>query len=407
MPVDVEVICVREFANWEIKGRRILLVVPDRTRTCPLSSVFRIVHNLLRPHAACIDVVVALGTHPPLSEPVLLAHLGITPEQRRDEFRDTRLINHAWNDASQLTSLGVIPSATISELTDGLFGIDVEVRVNQLVREYDVLIVLGPVFPHEVAGFSGGNKYFFPGISGPEVLHFFHWLGAVITNPKIIGYKQTPVRAVIDRAAEMIPAQRKAVCMVVDGDALAGIHVGEVADAWSRAADQSAGIHIREVERPYNTILAVCPPMYDELWTAGKCMYKSEPAVADGGKIIIYAPHLKEVSSSHGEKIFQIGYHTRDYFLKQWDKFKNEPWGVLAHSTHVKGVGCFENGIERPRVEVILASQISERDCRRLNLGYMNPDSLNPESFRDREDKGLLVIPKAGETLYRSRIAGT
>ena len=60
--------------------------------------------------------------------------------------------------------------------------------------KYDELIIVGPVFPHEVIGFSGGNKYIFPGISGPEILHFFHWLGAVITNPRIIGNKWTPVR---------------------------------------------------------------------------------------------------------------------------------------------------------------------------------------------------------------------
>ena len=402
MTVDVVTICREAIAGWEIRGRRILLVVPDRTRTCPLAELFHVVHRFLAPQAACVDVMIALGTHAPLPESVMLDHLGITDEERCGVMRDVKLLNHAWDDPSQLTSLGTIPASDIARLSGGLFSMDVEVKVNRVVREYDLLIVLGPVFPHEVAGFSGGNKYFFPGISGPEVLNFFHWLGAVITNPDIIGYKHTPVRAVIDRAASMIPAERKAVCMVVEGKELAGLYAGEVDDAWSRAADHSARLHIREIEQPFHTVFAVCPPMYDELWTAGKCMYKSEPAVADGGRVIIYAPHLTEVSVAHGNKIFELGYHTRDYFLQQWEMFKDEPWGVLAHSTHVKGIGTFEFGMEYPRVEVILASQISEADCRRLNLGYLDPSTLNPADYQNREAEGVLYIPKAGEILYRA-----
>jgi nickel-dependent lactate racemase len=402
MDIDIDRICADAVAGWNIRGRRILLVVPDRTRTCPLAALFRAMHRLLAPDAACVDVMIALGTHAPLPEEAIIAHLGITPEERAGSCRHVKLLNHAWNDPAQLTTIGTIPAAEIAALSGDRFSMDVEVRVNRAVRDYDLLVVLGPVFPHEVAGFSGGNKYFFPGISGPEVLNFFHWLGAVITNPRIIGHARTPVRAVIDRAAAMIPAERKAVCMVVDGHTLAGLYAGEVDETWSRAATHSARIHVREVACPYHTVFAVCPQMYDELWTAGKCMYKSEPAVADGGRVIIYAPHLREVCLAHGETIFRIGYHTRDYFLKQWDRFRHEPWGVLAHSTHVKGIGTYENGVEQPRVEVILASRISEADCRRLNLGYLDPDSLRPDDYRDREDEGILFIPKAGELLFRA-----
>ena len=67
--------------------------------------------------------------------------------------------------------------------------------------------------------------------------------------------------------------------------------------------------------------------MYDELWIAGKCMYKLEPVVADGGELIIYAPHVDEISVTHGKHIEEIGYHCRDYFLKQWDQFKHLPVG--------------------------------------------------------------------------------
>src|SRR5437764_2508120 len=118
-------------------------------------------------------------------------------------------------------------------------------------------------------------------------------------------------------------------------------------------------------------------------------MYKLEPVLADGGELIIYAPHLNEVCVSHGRHIEEIGYHCRDYFLKRWDKFKHVPWGVLAHSTHVRGIGVFENGIEKCRAQVTLASQIPPDQCRQLNLGYRAPETIRIADFARREGEGL------------------
>ena len=130
-------------------------------------------------------------------------------------------------------------------------------------------------------------------------------------------------------------------------------------------------------------------------------MYKTEPAIADGGEVIIYAPHLHEVSVVHGKLIRQIGYHVRDYFLARWDEFKHLSWGVLAHSTHLKGAGSYEGGVEKPRIQVTLATGISEAETRALNLEYRDPKTLDPKSFAGRESEGILYIPKAGEYLYR------
>jgi hypothetical protein len=132
-------------------------------------------------------------------------------------------------------------------------------------------------------------------------------------------------------------------------------------------------------------------------------MYKLEPAIANGGEVVIYAPHLDTVSRVHGKYLYQIGYHVRDYFLKQWDAFKDIPSGVLAHSTHVKGSGTFERGKEWPRIQVTLASKISRDDCKRLNLGYLDPATINPADWQNREDAGVLLVPKAGENLFRVR----
>jgi len=383
------------------KGKRVLLVTPDLSRSCPLGLVFRAIHEAIGAEVRSLDVLIALGTHPDLTEAQINQRFELTPEERRGRFGAVRFFNHAWKDPQKLCSLGVIPAADIAKVTNDLFAMDVNVTINRMIRDYDRLLVVGPVFPHEVVGFSGGNKYFFPGISGQEIIDFFHWLGAVITNPKIIGTKQTPVRAVLDRAAALIPVERRALCMVVKGDRLADLFYGACEDAWSRAADLSNRLHILYQERPFQTVLSCAPAMYDELWTGGKCMYKLEPVVADGGELIIYAPHIHEIALAHGRIIEEIGYHTRDYFLKQWDRFRHYPWGVVAHSTHVRGIGSYEDGVERCRVRVTLATGIPEATCRKINLGYRDPASIDPQAYADREAEGILLVPHAGEMLYK------
>ncbi len=397
---QVEAVLDGFVAHYPFTGKRVLLIIPDGTRTAPIGTLFKGLHTRLHESTAKLDIVIALGTHPPMGEDAINRRLEITPEERAGKYRDVRVFNHSWNDPATLVEIGRIPAEEIHDLSGGLFSMEVPVHINRLVHEYDTLLVIGPVFPHEVVGFSGGNKYFFPGIGGAEILNFFHWLGAVVTNPMIIGHKWTPVRKVVDRAASFIRQDRLCLAAVVDDKRFAGLFAGTPETAWDAASDLSSQIHITFKERPFHTVLSCAPPMYDELWVAGKCMYKLEPVVADGGELIIYAPHLHEVSEVHGKLIREIGYHCRDYFLKQWERFKDFPWGILAHSTHVHGIGTYENGVETPRVRVTLATRIPEAECRKINLGYRDPATIDPADFANREAEGILCVPKAGERLF-------
>lgn len=386
----------------DFRGKKVLVIVPDATRTAPLPLLFGALFERLRPVVLQLDVMIALGTHPPMSEQQICKLLGISEKERNRLFFQTQFYNHEWDRPDRLTTLGTLSPADTAELSSGLLSLEVPVQINSRIQDYDVLLVLGPVFPHEVVGFSGGNKYFFPGIAGPDILNFFHWLGALITNASIIGVKDTPVRRVVDKAASLIPITRRAITFVVASDAsVYGLHYGTTEDAWHAAADTSSQVHIKRYAKPFRQVLSCAPPMYDDLWVAGKCMYKLEPVVADGGEVIIYAPHVTEISVTHGKLIEEIGYHVRDYFTKQWDRFQNKPWGVLAHSTHVRGGGTYEHGVERPRVQVTLATQIPPDVCARINLGYRDPNTIDIESFANREDEGVLLVRKAGEYLYR------
>jgi nickel-dependent lactate racemase len=400
---EVRRIAGEAFGTLPLDGRRVLAIIPDGTRTMPMPLLFEILGDLVGGRAATLDYLVALGTHQPMSDAHLSTHLG-RPVNDGLAGR-SRIYNHRWDDPDTFATLGVIPENEVAALTGGLLKQSVPVALNRLVLEYDQIIICGPVFPHEVVGFSGGNKYFFPGIAGPDIINFTHWLGALLTSYHVIGTADTPVRALIDRAAELIDRPVTCAALVVSHDAVHGFYIGPAREAWRAAAALSARTHVAWVERPFKRVLSVMPAMYDDLWTAAKGMYKMEPVVADGGEVVIYAPHVTEVSYTHGAIIDAIGYHCRDYFLAQWERFKDYPGGVLAHSTHVKGLGTFDRttGTERPRINVTLATGISPERCERINLGYLDPTSIRIDEWKGREADGVLVVDPAGEHLYRLR----
>ena len=385
----------------DYRGKKILLIVPDHTRTAPVGLLFKTIFDQIGAATKHLDVLVALGTHPAMSEDAICQRLEISLDERSATYGKVRFFNHEWDNPAALREIGTLTSADVKELTGGLFSLDVPVEINKLVFDYDQVIIVGPVFPHEVVGFSGGNKYLFPGVGGPKILNFFHWLGAVVTNPMIIGNKWTPVRKVVDRAGALVKVSKACFCMVVAPDkSLVGLSFGTPEAAWDAASELSKQVHIVYKDKPFQTVLSNMPPMYDDLWVAGKGMYKLEPVVADGGELIIYAPHVTEISVTHGKVIEEIGYHCRDYFLTQWDKFKHHPWGILAHSTHVRGIGKMENGVEKCRIKVTLASGIPEHICKKINLGYRDPKNINLEDYANRESEGVLLVRKAGEMLY-------
>ncbi len=393
-------------------GRRVLVILPDSTRTAPIPLIFAALGDLLGERVAALDYLIALGTHQPMS-PEAIDHLvGMPAETRATRYPRSQIFNHAWDNPAALTTLGIIDRHEAGQLTGGLLSDDVPVTLNKLVLDYDHIILCGPVFPHEVAGFSGGAKYLFPGIAGPDIINFTHWLGGLVTSMHTIGVKDTPVRRVIHRAAEFLPHARgeggrglDCITMALEGEALHGIFVGNYVEAFQAAADLSEQLNIIIVPQAFRSVLSMPAERYDDLWTAAKAMYKTEPAIADGGEVIIYAPQISEVSYTHGALIDRVGYHVRDYFTKQMDRFRDVPGSILAHSTHVKGLGTYDaaTAIETPRIQVTLATSIPEARCRQINLGYLDYHTISPEEWADREDEGLLLVRHAGEVLYRAR----
>ncbi|RRD06054.1 DUF2088 domain-containing protein [Arachnia propionica] len=396
----------RCLSTHDLDGRHITLIVPDGTRHAPVAQLSKHIRDALGSRPASVRVVIALGTHDYMGDEAIARLMGCEPGRFEQTYPGWSIHNHRWRDEDTFADLGTIPAARIEELTSGrLRDRPMRVLVNRMAVETDICLILGPVLPHEVVGISGGNKYFYPGLSGHDVIDMSHWVGALITSHEMIGATGiTPVRQMIDAATELIPATKLLLGMIVapGSDSLNFLAFGDSRTAWEACAEVSSQVHVRHVDRTYPRVVSLIPTMYEDMWTGAKGFYKLEPVVADGGELIIYAPHITEVSVMH-PGILEIGYHNRQYYVEQWDRFKNHPWGELAHSTHLRGLGDYDpvTGVETNRVTVTLATGIPREVVESLGLRHLDPEEVDLLALE--ADPDTLVVPNAGELLHRVR----
>lgn len=394
-------------ADLDLDGKSVALVLPDGTRSVPMGRLLPAVHRALQGRATSVTALIALGTHAAMDEEAQARMFGFEPGRSQETYPGWEFRNHEWWDEENcFADLGTISAEEVTEYSGGrLHDVPMRVLVNKVVVEADVSLVVGPVLPHEVVGISGGNKYFFPGLSGHDVIDLSHWVGALISSYEMIGTRGiTPVRALINAATERIPGPKYCVAVVTEAgtDELHSISVGTTEAAWAAAADIAAASHITYLKEPVTRMVAVLPRMYEDMWTGMKGFYKAEPCIADGGEVIIYAPHITSVSDMH-PNIENIGYHNRDYYVGQWEKFKDEPWGELAHSTHGRGMGTWSpTEGERNRVTVTLCTGIPCETVEKINLTYLDPAEFDLQAYRD--DPGTMVIDDAGEVLFRLEV---
>lgn len=382
-------------------GERVLAVIPDKTRADNTDRLFPIANQFLRERGvACFDALVAQGTHPPMTERQKLAKIGI------ENFAG-RIFDHCWDRADEIVTLGELSAETVSSLTNGLIEHAVPVTINKLLAPgvYDTVLVFGATVPHEVAGFAGGAKYFFPGVAGPELTHTTHWLGALAGIENTIGQVETPTRKLIEAATELIPARIISLNTVVSrneqGELVTyALFTGEIRAAFRRATEVSREIHIRYLNRKYKRVIAELDPHYDELWVGGKASYKLGAIVEDGGELIIVAPHLTKLSETHGALIEKYGYAplevVRDMLGASPELREN--LCIAAHLAHVAYAGRLdEEGKIVPRYRITMATGIDEETCRRVNLGYLDHRTFT----YDASDPETLIVPDAGRDLYQ------
>jgi nickel-dependent lactate racemase len=382
-------------------GERVLAIIPDKTRDDNTHQLFPVASEFLAKRGvASFDALVAQGTHPPMSQSQKLSKIGCAGFSGQ-------LFDHRWDEPEELITLGQLSAETVSELTDGLISQAVPVSLNKLLAPgiYDTVLVFGATVPHEVAGFAGGAKYFFPGVAGPELTHTTHWLGALAGIENIIGRVDTPTRRLIEAATGLVPARIISLNTVVSrndaGLVTYALFAGDIRDAFRRAAEVSRRVHIRYTDRKYRRVVALLDPHYDELWVGGKASYKLGAIIEEGGELIIYAPHLTKLSETHGALIEKYGYapleSVRDMLGVSQELREN--LCIAAHLAHVAYAGRLdEDGKIVPRYQITMATGLDEETCRRVNLGYIDYRSFDYEAMRS--DPDTLIVADAGRDLY-------
>lgn len=391
----------KAYSDFQFNNKKLLIIIPDNTRTAPIDIFFKLFHKAYLKTVRKMDYLIALGTHPLLSEQEKYKRVGINKRQKEQFFTDVHIMNHRWDKKETFIKIGTIDKTEMENLTLGFLHESADIFINKIIYDYDIIIVLGPVFPHEITGFSGSNKYFFPGICGWNFTDITHWLGALQTNLKTIGMRDTPSRRLIDRAAEMVKVSIIYFNLVVDEEGLKGLFIGEDKSAWEKAVDMSSVLNIKYVEKVFKNVMSIPSKKYDDFWTGAKAFYKIETIMKEGGQIIVYAPHIKHISITHNDVIQQIGFHVKDYFVAHMDRYVNFHKTVLAYSALVKGTGTYIKGVEKPRIRIILSSGVSSDTCEKLNIHYKNPDEINISEWENLENEGIKVIYNSGEVLYR------
>ncbi len=418
---DAAAVIADGLAGLPLDASRVLVLAPDDTRKLPVSQTFRAVWQALRGRVASVDVMIAQGTH--ASMPTAAKSQWVFGS---DAYPEVTIYDHEWARADALVEIGSVPLAEqqarfgeYGDLAPGLgFSRDMPVRINRRLLDYDRVVLITRVQPHEGAGFAGGAKQIFPGVSGPEMINLLHTIGSLRGARAIQGVLDNPVRDLIDDMARHVPVPITSIALVVDDASGATRGVFVQPDGWREvtraAAALSAEVNVRYTTRQVSRAVAATPRMpdgtwlYPELWTGAKGVFRGDDTVADGGELVLYAPAVREISANHGRAISQVGLHGWPYLLAHPEAW--QPHGVsplaLTLGVLIKGDAPLVNGRETPRIDVRLATAIPPDECRALNVGYENPDAVAreiEESPPDTIHDDRLVMHNAGSILWRYR----
>ncbi len=387
-------------------GARVLSIIPDKTRDDNTDILFPIAAEILQGRQISqFDALVAQGTHVPMTDEEKRSKIGANENSVPGLGH---VYDHQWNVPEELVTIGELSAARVTELTSGLITNAVPVNLNRRLGPgvYDTVLIFSATVPHEVAGFAGGAKYLFPGVAGPDLTHATHWLGALAGIENVIGRAETPTRHMIEAAADFVAAQIITLNSVITREEdnrlrTHALFAGDFRGAFRRAAEVSREVHIKYTGRKYQRVVALLDEHYDELWVGGKASYKLGGIIEAGGELIIYAPHLRSISETHGRLIEKYGYAPLDR-VREMVALSTElqnNLAVAAHLAHVSYAGQRDDsGRVVPRYRITMASALDEETCRRVHLGFMDHRKFRREDYEN--DPDTLVVERAGRDLY-------
>ena len=361
--------------------KRVLIVTDDHHRPTPVRRMIPPVLEKIRMAGVGpdqVEFIVALGTHRPMTVPELREKLG------DDIVGSFRVSNHDWTDQADLVSCGTVPP-----------GIDV--WVNRKMREFDVVLGFGSIMPIDVCGFTGGGKIIVPGLCGEKTNSDMHWVRTSIPQDLVVGRRENPIRAAIDRAA--VTGGLTAVFNVIldSGCRIKHAVFGHPIQAHRAGARLSLAAHSAGIPEPADIVIADSFPFDIELWQANKALGHASLAVRDGGTIILVSPCSEGLSSTHEEDILRIGYRPSAEIRTLVEAAGIERLVVAVHMTQVA-----QATFDRNVTFILVTPGISPEKLRAVNIDTA-PDpaaALAAAFLKMGPEARVAVLRRASETLF-------
>jgi nickel-dependent lactate racemase len=359
-------------------GKRVLILVDDNTRTTPVRDILPGLLDELEIGGVSpeqIELLVALGTHRPMSSAEQEKKFG------RKVCEAFAIHMHHWNNPTELHNLGETAQGTVIE-------------INKRLLEADLIIGVGQIVPHRVAGYSGGSKIVQPGVCGAVTTGQTHWLSAQFRGEEIMGKADNPVRTEMDLVAQRANLRFIVNAVMDQSDSLVALVCGDPAAAFRKGALLSSDIFGVQIPQKGDIVITDSYPADLEMWQASKGIYAADLAVNPGGVIVMISPCPEGVCAEHPD-VLKYGYPTSEEVKKLVQEGEIKDLALAAHLIHVGQV------IREKARGILVSPGISKAESRKL--GFVSADNLQialEEALAMTSSQaGVLVLQHAGHIL--------
>ena len=337
-PEEIRSALLRSLEGQDL--RRVLIIPPDFTRFHSNAGyITNVYYHTLTERGCEVDILLALGTHEPVSREQAAAMFGDIPYEK--------LIPHNWR--TDVVKLGEVPAAYLEEITGGLWRDPVSVEINRRVMDdsYDLILSVGQVVPHEVVGMANQAKNLFVGVGGSDMINKSQMVGAVYGLERMMGKDHTPVRKIFDYALEHYLKNRPILFVLTvttaPGGAIRthGLFIGDTRLVLEKAVALAQEKNIDFVETGIKKcVVYLDPGEFKSTWLGNKAVYRTRMAISDGGELIVLAPGVAKFGEDAqvDALIRKYGYRGRDYILEAFGRAENQDlrdnMGAAAHLIH-------------------------------------------------------------------------
>ena len=378
--------------------QNVLLVPPDYTRmNSKAGFITNQYYHILKERGCHVEIMPALGSHMPMTEAEYREMFGT------DIPLETFVVHNCKKDCKLL---GCIESSFVEKVTAGQFSIEIPIELNRIFfeKQYDLIISIGQVVPHEELGFSNYSKNFFIGCGGYHTISETHLMGAIYGMERIMATEKNPLRHILDLAYERYLTEFPILFVMTVTTAINenvhvhGIFIGEKRDSFEAAVEMSKKVNVYTLEKPIHKAIAYMEPKeFKTSWLANKALYRLRMAMEEGGELIVLAPGMYQFGETkeNDALIRKYGYCGKEALIKLYQENQDlqENIPVAFHLIH----GSVENRF----TYTLAVKELSKVDIETVGYHYANYDDVIKKYHINVDTmKTGWIITQEGEEVY-------